>query len=114
MEKSEYIKIQEKAWEFIERISDDASECKSLALEALKMLSSLKIAVDDGKNVLLYQQAKTLLGIAVCLVTLDDSLDALKILDELERLEPSLLTPCKDKLNRLKAAGRELRKEVFG
>ncbi len=112
MGKSEYIKIQDEAWDLIELFTD--TENKSHALEALKKLSALKLAVDHGKNVLLYQQAKTLLGIAMCLVYLDDSLDALKVFDELERLTPSFLTPRKDELRRIQKIGREFKKDCFG
>lgn len=111
MEKSEYIQIQDEAWELIESYTD--TENKTYAVEALKKLSVLKIAVDNGKNVLLYQQAKTLLGIAMCLVFLDDSVDALKVFDELESLTPSFLTPRKDELKRLKKLGREFKAECF-
>ena len=71
------------------------------------------VAVDNGKNVVLYQQAKTLLGIAMCLVFLDDSVDALKVFDELESLTPSFLTPRKDELKRLQKLGREFKAECF-
>ena len=111
MEKSEYIKIQDEAWNLIELFTN--TENKSHALEALKKLSALKLSVDHGKNVLLYQQAKTLLGIAMCLAYLEDSADSLKVLEELESLKPSFLTPRKDELRRIQKLGREFKAECF-
>lgn len=115
MERSDYIRTQDDAWRKINKAIDDNDDVdKPLVYEALKQLTALKISVDEGRNVLLYQHAKTLLGIAMCLCCLDDDLDALKVLDELEHLTPSFITPRKDELKRLKNLGRELKKEHFG
>lgn len=114
MEKSEYIKRQDQAWDMLKNLSDDEHIYKSQALEALKILAALDLSVDNGYSVLLYQHAKTLLGEAICLYCLDDTLDAIKVLDKLDRLKPSIITPCKDKLKYYQTRGKELRREIIG
>lgn len=114
MADSEYIQIQNKAWNLVEQVYEsDAEEDKPTIYEALKLLASLEVYA-EVHNVLLCQQAKTLYGIAICLIYLDDSLDALKYLDELENLQPTFLTPKKDELKYYQKLGRELKREYFG
>ena len=114
MEKSEYIKRQDHSQDILENLSDDECIYKSQALEALKILAALDLSVENGYNVLLFQHAKTLLGEAICLYCLEDTLDAMKVLDKLDRLKPSIITPCKDKLKHYQTRGKELRREIIG
>lgn len=114
MENSEYIKRQDQAWDMLENLSDDEHIYKSQALKALKILAALDLSVDNGYSVLLYQHAKTLLGIAICLYYLEDTLDAIKVLDKLDRLKPSIITPCKNILKHYQTTGKELRRKIIG
>lgn len=114
MEKADYIKIQDEAWKIIDNLPDNEEKYKSHVLEALKMFSTLDIFEGNGNFVFLYQHAKTLLGESLCLYLLSDTLDAIKVLDRLERLQPTFMTPCKDELKRIQTVGRDLRREILG
>lgn len=109
-EPSEYIKRQDQGWDLIGKYEED--ENPQHLVSALKILGGLDIYVEEGGNILLYQQAKTLLGIAYCLANLNDMLDAKVYFDKLENLTPSVFTPQKQELYRLQQIGREIKIEL--
>ena len=50
-EKSEYIKIQDSAWEIISNLDDETPDTQELK-QALEYLGSLELWVENGNNIL--------------------------------------------------------------